>query len=36
MNEGFIEPEKIASDREFAALSGDPGFKKLLAEETSR
>jgi len=36
MNEGFIEPEKIASDRELAALRGDPGFKKLLAEETSR
>jgi tetratricopeptide (TPR) repeat protein len=34
MNEGFIEPEKIASDKEFAALSGDPGFKRLLAEES--
>jgi tetratricopeptide (TPR) repeat protein len=36
MNEGFVAPERIASDREFAALSGDPGFKKLLAEETSQ
>ena len=36
MNEGYIGPEKVASDREFAALSGDPGFKKLLAEETSQ
>ncbi len=36
MNKGFIEPEKIASDKDFAALSGDPGFKKLLAEETSQ
>lgn len=36
IDEGYIVPEKIASDREFAALSGDPGFKKLLAEETSQ
>jgi tetratricopeptide (TPR) repeat protein len=34
INEGFIEPEKIASDREFASLSDDPGFKKLLADES--
>lgn len=31
INQGFIEPEKIASDRDFASLSGDPEFEKLLA-----
>jgi Flp pilus assembly protein TadD len=33
LNQGFVEPAQVASDRAFASLSGNPGFQKLLAEE---
>jgi Flp pilus assembly protein TadD len=34
MNEGFANPRKVTSDSEFAVLSGDPEFQKLLAEQS--
>lgn len=32
LNEGFTSPQKIAMDREFAALHGLPDFERLIAE----
>ncbi len=36
LNEGFAEARKVASDTSFVALRDNPGFQKLLAEETAR
>jgi len=36
MNEGFADSKSVAADTQFAALSNDPGFRKLLAEESGR
>jgi tetratricopeptide (TPR) repeat protein len=36
LNQGFTSPGKVAADSNFAALSGDPGFQALLAEQSSK
>ncbi|SPE28886.1 exported hypothetical protein [Candidatus Sulfotelmatomonas gaucii] len=36
LNQGFVDPTQVAADGGFAALSADPGFKKLLAEESGQ
>ncbi len=36
LNQGFVDVTQVASDREFAALSTNPGFQKLLAEESGQ
>ncbi len=35
LNEGFVDPEKVIADSSFAELSGNEGFRKLLAEKRS-
>jgi tetratricopeptide (TPR) repeat protein len=34
LNQGYTNPAKVAADSNFAALSGDPRFQQLLAEES--
>jgi tetratricopeptide (TPR) repeat protein len=36
LNQGFVDPTRLASDSAFAALGGNPGFRKLIAEESGR
>lgn len=36
LNQGFVDPMQVAADAGFAALSAQPGFKKLLAEESGQ
>jgi tetratricopeptide (TPR) repeat protein len=36
LNEGYMDPTKVAADRQFASLSGNPGFRKLLAEQSTQ
>lgn len=36
LDEGFTTRKKVQTDIEFASLRGDPGFKKLIAEERSQ
>jgi len=36
LNQGYTSPAKIASDSNFAALAGDPGFQRLLAEQKAK
>jgi tetratricopeptide (TPR) repeat protein len=36
LNQGYTNPYRIAADSNFAALSGDPGFRALMAEELNK
>lgn len=36
LDEGFVDPRKVATDSQFASLSGNPGFRKLIAEQSSQ
>lgn len=36
LDEGFADSRKVASDHDFAALSDNPGFQKLLAEQRNQ
>jgi tetratricopeptide (TPR) repeat protein len=36
LNQGFTSASKVATDRNFAALTSDPGFQQLLAEQTHK
>ena len=36
LNQGYISASKIAADGRFAPLSNDPGFQRLLAEQTGK
>jgi len=36
LDQGYTSPDKVAADSNFAALSSDPGFRQLLAEQTRK
>jgi tetratricopeptide (TPR) repeat protein len=36
LNQGYIDPNKLASDANFAALASDPGFQQLLSEQRGK
>ena len=36
MNQGYTSPGKVATDRNFAALTSDPGFQQLISEQTQK
>lgn len=36
LDEGFVDPRKVATDSQFASLSGNSGFRKLIAEQSSQ
>jgi len=36
LDEGYVNPKKVAADNDFASLRGNPAFQQLLAEQRSQ